>query len=79
MESRRCSKFVRDVIKNVEKTDTGIDGRIIFKWILEKWDGRAWTGLISLSVGTDGGPFECGNEPLDSIKFVESLDWFRTC
>jgi hypothetical protein len=25
--------------------DPGVDGRIILKWILEKWDG-AWTGLI---------------------------------
>jgi hypothetical protein len=23
---------------------SGVDGRIILKWTLEKWDGRAWTG-----------------------------------
>jgi hypothetical protein len=22
------------------------DGRIILKWILKKWDGRAWSGLV---------------------------------
>jgi hypothetical protein len=31
-----------------------VDGRIILKWIFEKWDG-AWTGLIWLIIGTGGG------------------------
>ena len=25
--------------------DTGIDGRIIFKMIFKKWEGKAWTGF----------------------------------
>jgi hypothetical protein len=28
-------------------------GRIILKWILEKWGRKAWTGSIWLRIGTD--------------------------
>jgi hypothetical protein len=31
-----------------------VEGRIILKWIFEKWEG-AWTGLIWLRIGTGGG------------------------
>jgi hypothetical protein len=53
--------------------DTGVDGRIILKWIFKKWDG-AWTGLIWLRIGTGDGSCECGNEPSGSIKCGEFLD-----
>jgi hypothetical protein len=33
----------------------GVDGRIILKWIFEKWNGGAWTGFIWLRTGMDGG------------------------
>jgi hypothetical protein len=34
--------------------DSGVDGRIILRWIFRKWDGGAWTGLIWLRVGIGG-------------------------
>jgi hypothetical protein len=35
--------------------DTGIDGRIILRWIFRKWYGMDWTGLTSLWIGKGGG------------------------
>jgi len=34
---------------------TGVDGRIILRWISRKWDVEAWTKSIWLRVGTDNG------------------------
>jgi hypothetical protein len=35
--------------------DLYLNGRIIFKLILKKWDREAWTALIWLRIETDGG------------------------
>ena len=35
--------------------DSGVDWRIILRWIVRKWDGEAWTGLIWLRTRTGGG------------------------
>ena len=33
----------------------GIDGKIILRCIFRTWDVGAWTGLMWLRIGTDGG------------------------
>ena len=35
--------------------DPAVDGRIILRWILSKWDVGTWTGLIWLRIGAGGG------------------------
>jgi hypothetical protein len=39
---------------------------------------EAWTGLIRLRIGTGGVSFKSGNEPSDSIKCGEFLDYLKT-
>ena len=34
-----------------------VDGRIILRWIFEKWGVGAWTASIWLKTGTGGGQF----------------------
>jgi hypothetical protein len=34
--------------------DSGVDGRIILKWIFERLVGGGWTGSIWLRIGTGG-------------------------
>jgi hypothetical protein len=34
--------------------DLGADERKIFKYILEQWDGRAWSGFICHRKGESG-------------------------
>jgi hypothetical protein len=44
----------RGAFRILVRGDPRVDGRIILKWILKKWDG-AWTGLSWLRIGTGGG------------------------
>jgi len=34
--------------------DPDVDGRIILRWILRKWDEEVWTGSSWLRIGTGG-------------------------
>ena len=34
---------------------SGLDGRIILKWICREWDVGAWAGLFLPRLGTVGG------------------------
>jgi len=35
--------------------DPGVDGRIILRWVLRKWDVGVWTGSSWLRIGTGCG------------------------
>ena len=55
-----------------------VDGKIILKWIFEKWIGHGLDRSGS-GQGQMAGCCECGNEPSCSTKCVEFLDQLRTC
>jgi hypothetical protein len=48
--------------------DLGIDGSIILKQILKKWDGRYGVDCSSSGQGQMVGACEYGNEPMGSVK-----------
>jgi hypothetical protein len=68
----------RDLRAGDHLEDPCVDGRIILKWIFEKWDG----GIDWIDLAQDwdrwAGCCECGNETLDFIKFGAFADWQRT-
>jgi hypothetical protein len=57
----------------------GVEGRKLFKWILVKYDGMKWSGLIWLRVRTVLGSCEYPDEPSGSIKCGELLDHLWNC
>ena len=50
---------------------SGVDGRIILRWILRKWDVGAWTDS---EQGQVAGTFVCCKATSVPIKCVEFLD-----
>jgi hypothetical protein len=35
--------------------DVDVDGEMLLKFILKRWAGEAWTGLLRLRIGAVGG------------------------
>jgi hypothetical protein len=48
--------------------DRGVNGRIILKWILERWVGKHELYGSGSGQGQVVGCYECGNKPSGSIK-----------
>jgi len=32
----------------------GVDGRMLLAWMVGRWGGRVWAGIIWLRIGTSG-------------------------
>jgi hypothetical protein len=52
--------------------DSGVDGRVILKWIFKMWD-EGGMDLIALAQNRDKwcGSCKCSNDPSGSIKCTE--------
>jgi len=74
MGERRGVYRSRNLRERDHLGDPGVDGRIILRWILRKWDvgygldraGSGWEQVVGIC--------ECGNEHSGSIKCREFLD-----
>jgi len=55
-EERHIQDFSGEIREGDNLENSGINGRIILKWIFKEWCGRvAWTGLMCLRIGTGDG------------------------
>jgi hypothetical protein len=49
-EQSICGKMAQKYVSDEQKITM-----YKIKWILKKWDGEVWTGLLGLRLGTGGG------------------------
>jgi hypothetical protein len=72
---------MQDFNKKLERRRTlgrpGVNGRIILRWIFEKWDGGR--GLDRSGSRQVSGCCECGHELSGSIKCGEFLEDLKSC
>ena len=54
-EKRRVEDFVGKPEGKDHLEDPGIDGKVILRWLIRKWDRGAWTGFIWLRIETGEG------------------------
>jgi hypothetical protein len=52
---------------------------MILKWILKEYYGRMLTGFVCLRMGAVTGSYEYDNEPSDSMKCCEFIEWLNNC
>jgi hypothetical protein len=52
-----------------------IERKIILKWILRKYDDRAWSEFISLKIGIVSTSCEHSNKPSGSVKCWDLISW----
>jgi hypothetical protein len=60
---KRRGSYRRNLSEKDHFQDTGLDGRVVTKWMFKKWDGSSWTGLIWLRKGT-------GRALLDAVLYL---------
>ena len=53
---RPVHRLGEDCVGNLRERDhledTGVDGCVLLRWIIRKWDVGAWTGSIWPTIGT---------------------------
>jgi len=77
LHSRYVAHIIHGVVPGLQELH--LDGRMLLKWILEKWEGRPWNGLSRLWKWQTAGAREHSKEPSGSIQYGEFLERLRNC